>query len=122
MQLDEEIINSCLASPDALSKEEYPVLENLSAAFVFSCLPIPKEDENPEYVYIDYKNLRKTKPMEASGFVSQWNLAWESGNFKYELFHDKMPKELSWIDQYSDKNIYLVPLYSFHKYSCSAPL
>ncbi len=122
IELDEEIINSCLASSDELTKKEFPVLQNFSSAFIFNSLPIPTDDEIPEYVYINYKDLKKTEPLEADGLVAQWNLAWESGSYRYGLFQNKIPKWLSWLSRFSDKDIYLVPNHSFHRYTFYAPL
>ena len=106
--LSQDLINSYLAVPDDLSKEEYPLLQNLSAAFIFNCLPVPSSEEQPEYIYVDFEDMQNSnKIQEVRVFISQWNFAWESGSYRHDLFRQDIPKELSWLSSFSGKNIYL---------------
>ncbi len=107
----ERLHKSELITPEEVDTEYYPVLRNLSSAFIFSLLPIPKSRKSPEFIYV--KELsHKDRWMELSNFITQWNTAWEPAHLRLDMFYEEVPKELEWLKNYEDSNIYLLP---FHK-------
>lgn len=92
-----------------IDRNEYPCLQNLSSAFFFKYLPVPKSTGNPEFVYLKQKDNSSDSYHELSGLTSMWNQAWESGHLRYELFKDDLPSNFKWLSKYSDRNIYFIP-------------
>lgn len=103
-----QIHESEIANADEIDAEHYPVLRNLSSAFIYSLLPIPESKKHPEFIYI--KELsKKDRWMELSNFIAQWNNAWEPAHLRLDMFYDEVPEELNWLKEYEDDNIYLLP-------------
>jgi len=127
-QIREELINFHLATNGELSKDEYPLLQNISAAFIYNCLPIPEIDSKPEYIYIHSdKSLKKgffhnQVSNNVQLLISKWNMAWESGHYRYDILHEDIPNDLKWLEKFTDKNIFLIPRFSYHRYAAFSPL
>jgi hypothetical protein len=109
----EEIIKEELASGEELNPEHYPVLRNLSSAFIYDLLPVPESRKNPEFVYVKEIN-NKDKWMEISSFIAKWNFVWEAARLRLDILHDEIPEDLTWLKDNEESNIYLLP---HHKHS-----
>lgn len=91
------------------SPDDFPNLYNISSAFFFQYQLVPNEVKSPEYVYVPQALLPDKRRSELDIFMSEWNICWESAQLRHDLFHDKIPNELSWIRTYEGQNIYLIP-------------
>ena len=112
---------SHLARADELTPDIFPRLGNISAAFFFQFLPVPVNSlPPPEYVYIS------TMPPDigVEVFIGEWNLAWESGPLRNQMFQDfgKVPRKLKWITKFEETNFRFVPLENSCRYPGYAPL
>ena len=107
-----EIKKTNLATPEELDPEHYPVLRNLSSAFIYDLLPVPESRKNPEFVYV--KEFTKDRWLEINNFIVQWNNVWEQAHLRLDILYDQIPEELNWIKDHEDSNIYLLP---HHKHS-----
>lgn len=116
---------SPIAQGEDIEAEVFPQLYNLSAAFIYSFLPYPKKREHPEYVYLDLpicRNRQTDSDTELLVKIRSWNYAWESGQLRYDVFERELPQPLKWLENYRDRNVYLLPKTSFHHYEAHAPL
>ena len=111
---------SPLASQDELGADDFPCLNNLSAAFVYQYLPVPIEPlPAAEYVHV---------PIDPNdngtiGWLFKWNVAWEASPKRFHMFdeHD-VPEHLRWLDRLEGHNICLVPNVQADPYTAYAPL
>jgi hypothetical protein len=104
---DIEIWESNLITEEEITSENYPLLYNLSSALMYQFLPRPLTSKPPEYVHIPMSNLDNVDSSDL--FISNWNLAWESAQIRYKIFEQDIPKSLRWLENFKDKNIYLIP-------------
>jgi hypothetical protein len=89
-----------------IDSEAFPRLSNMSAGFLFNAVARPERPEPPEYVVIPMSN----GALEIAGAVGQWNLQWESAQFRRRFFdEDDLPRPLSRLAGLGDVNIMLVP-------------
>lgn len=88
-----EIKNEMLLNETEFSREDFPNLYNLSSAFIFGHLPIPKEKKRPEFVFLKdyYKNLKRRAEKEL--LIAEWNMIWEVGHLRADFFWEKLPAE-----------------------------
>ena len=102
-------------------RDLFPNLWNLSSAFFFGHLPVPKDNKKPEFVFIKdyYEEKRFT---EKSMTIAEWNMIWEVGHLRTDFFWRKLPKELEWLKKYEGENIYLVPDQKDYPYQTYCPL
>jgi hypothetical protein len=112
---------SHLAQPDELTRDVFPRLGNISAAFFFQFLPIPVNPLSaPEYVYIP------TTPRDIGEevFIGEWNMAWESGPLRKQMFHEfrRIPRKLKWTTKFKETDLRFVPLENNCRYPGYAPL
>jgi DNA-binding CsgD family transcriptional regulator len=96
-----------------LDPEEYPRLSTISAASFYSFVPVLSTPTTPELVYVPEPKGGDGR-LSFFGAVGQWNLLWESGSIRQELFADQRadwPSTLQWLfeEKYKDRNILLVP-------------
>lgn len=86
--------------------EEFPSLKNMSAGFLFSGVVRPLEPAPPEYVALSMAR----SDMELVGAVGQWNMLWESAQFRRRFFDiDDLPKPMAKIADLGDVNVTFVP-------------
>src|SRR5688572_18545857 len=100
-QIDDSF--SHLARPDELTRDVFPELGNLSAAWMFQFLPIPADDLSPpQYVYIP----TTPRDIAVEVFIAQWNIAWESGPLRHQMFYNhprvRIPRKLKWIRRFEE--------------------
>lgn len=91
----DEILNK-----DEFDRKEFPYLWNLSSAFVFDKLPIPKIKKEPEFVFFKdfYKKKKHTSENEIT--IAEWNMVWEVGHLRADFFREKLPVELKWLKKF----------------------
>ena len=78
-----------LLNENDFDRDMFPNLWNLSSAFIYSHLPIPKEVKRPEFVFVnDIKE--KAKFTESVMFIAEWNTIWESAQLRTDFFWRKM--------------------------------
>lgn len=109
---------SYLADSDELTPDTFPALYNLSAAFFFQFLPIPKDQTTPEYVYVPLKK----RDWAVEAIIAEWNLAWESGILRHEMFRAKSKPEYRWLDRFPKHDLRFVPLRGQSRYPGYASL
>jgi len=116
---------SVLATGDELDSKVYPELTNISAAFFYSYVPVPKISKYPEFVFVPIKASNPfgvdedTKRLLA---MSGWNLMWEAAQIRPDFFESQLPDSLRWLAKYRDQNLYLVPDIKPHRYEAYIPL
>lgn len=113
-----------LAQPYEVTPEFFPALRNISAAFLFQFLPIPKTRTIPEFVYVP---IRKLVDFRRTGVIAEWNLAWESGVLRHDMFKGKgrsRPRYgYGWLERFpAGHDLRLVPLVGRTRYQGYAPL
>lgn len=114
--LDKELTEGYLAKGEALDPDAFPCLTNVSAAFFHDFINKPKKQLPPEFAYISFDpNSRHKSSVEENPsipvelLVAQWNMLWESGHLRSDLFRSKLPEELRWLTSFQDTNLYLLP-------------
>jgi hypothetical protein len=115
-----------IAKGEELHPDAFPVLYNLSSAFIYRFMLQSPERRLPEYIYINPNSHQFLDHREHTLHVwyeiLRWNLAWEAGHLRHAMFGDELPSSLKWLHPFQDQNIYLVPRFSFHRYEAYAPL
>lgn len=92
---------------DEATPEEFPCLQNISAGFLFGGMIRPLEPAPPEYVTLSMPHLNR---LEISGTVGQWNVLWESAQFRRRFFSmGDLPEPMAKIADLGDVNITFVP-------------
>ncbi len=87
--------------------EEFPCLRNISAGFLFSGVVRPLQPAPPEYVALA---MPHTLDMKLVGAVGQWNMLWESAQFRRRFFDlDDLPEPMAKIADLGDVNVTFVP-------------
>lgn len=122
-RMDNDLHMNLIAHGEDLVTENYPVLHNISSAFLFRFIFVPKDRVSPEYVYVKWENgITDNTDAKYKVSISQWNIAWEAGQIRHDMFENDLPEKLKWITNYRDSNIYLLPEGSFHRYNSYSPL
>ena len=106
------IANIELASGDQLDRDVFPQLYNMSSAFVYQFMPQPLSSNLPEFVYIPFKTHQKRGDSywrDCHLALTEWNMSWEAGQLRHELFENKLPAQLKWLERFEDANLYLLP-------------
>jgi len=114
-----------LATGEALHIDVFPQLYNISAAFFYRFLPRPVHRRAPEYVYVptagegqDAQDATRSTLLH----TAEWNMTWEAGRLRQDMFAEKLPSRLQWLRDYEEENIYLVPRVWEHHYYAYTPL
>jgi len=90
------------------NRDEFPHLYNLSSAFFYSQIPVPREYKKPEFVFIkDYSSFKRHSEITVT--IAEWNMIWESGHLRADFFWQKLPTKLNWLKKFEGVNLYLVP-------------
>jgi len=100
-----------LLNEDNFDPDEFPLLHNLSGAFIYQFIPKPKDNQLAEHVYVnDYRN--KKVPIDSQNrlklAISEWNTIWEVGYLRYDVFWRTLPESLRWLKRFADRNIYFL--------------
>lgn len=104
-ELDAWRRNDVFVPTDEVNADSYPRLKNMSAGFLFRAVIQPIQPDRPEYVAIPMLN-----DLAMAGVVGQWNLLWESAQFRRRFFdEDELPRQLRKIVDLGDVNVTLVP-------------
>ncbi|MFZ2174761.1 MAG: sigma-70 family RNA polymerase sigma factor [Rhodococcus sp. (in: high G+C Gram-positive bacteria)] len=99
---DNVFLPEAKATPD-----EFPSLYNLSAGLMFGGVVRPLEPASPEYVAL---SMPHTPDLELAGAVGQWNMLWESAQFRRRFFDvDDLPDQLAKVAELGDVNVTFVP-------------
>ena len=97
--------NGVFLPTDEVNAESYPRLKNMSAGFLFRAVVHPIQPARAEYVAIPMLD-----DLTIAGVVGQWNLLWESAQFRRRFFdEDELPGQLRKIADLGDVNVSLVP-------------
>jgi hypothetical protein len=120
---ENDLIQSHLASGEEIGSDRFPELSTLSAAFFFDFVPVAKQPERPELVFIPTSDETR---LERLGTMASWNFLWEAGQFRKEAFQNfrmaqESPSLSKWIESLPDSNAYLIPE-TPSKYDAYAPL
>jgi len=120
----EEIRKDNLLDEKEFNRDEFPMLRNLSTAFMYKFVARPQKEMLPEYVYVDnyYDNYKKKRNTELHVAISQWNIFWEAGQLRYDFFQEDLPKSLKWLKKFRNRNIYLLPYKPNNRYYTYEPL
>jgi hypothetical protein len=118
-----------LAKGKELLPENFPSLYNLSAAFLFDFVLRPRQILPPEFVYVlidGKKYLDVNGSLKTLLTITQWNALWEAGHLRSEylpsVIRRDFAKELMWLSEIKDANIYLIPDGRRSKYDAFKPL
>lgn len=103
------IVKEDLLDVDKIDSEYFPALQNISSAAIYRFLPVPSKRKPPEFIYVKKLQNAAKNFNELSGFIARWNLAWEAAHLRYDILYDEIPKEIGWLSECEDQNIYLLP-------------
>jgi hypothetical protein len=123
-QFDEqEFIQSHLATGEELASDRFPQLSTLSSAFFYDFVPVAREPELPEVVFVP---TTEDTRLETIGTMASWNFLWEAAQYRKEAFEnmrraDETPELARWINALPNANAYLIPE-TPSKYDAYAPL
>ncbi len=101
---------------------EYPHLTNFPAGAFYKCLPIPTKRKPPEFVLFNPPTRESGRYWEVAVPLSEWNMAWESGQDRINLFWDRLPTELQWLQRFDECNLYVLPSGKGMEYYTYGPL
>lgn len=90
------------------NRDEFPHLYNLSSAFFFDQIPVPKDYKEPEFVFLkDYSDFKRHSDITVT--IAEWNMIWEAGHLRADFFWQKLPEKLEWLKNFEGSNLYLIP-------------
>ncbi len=120
---ENELLQSHLAVGEDLDPQRFPHLSTISSAFFYDFVPVAKEPERPELIFVPTDDNDR---LEVLGTMASWNFLWEAAQYRKEAFQSfRMAKEnprlSEWIATLPDANAYLIPETS-SKYDAYAPL
>lgn len=108
----------------ARDPEQFPEFTHFPVCALLTYVPVPQEPQPfPEYVYVPapgrgYSDEEELKYRIA---ICNWNLAWEAGTLRHELFESELPPRLDWLKRYAGRNLTLLPREDC-SYAASGPL
>ncbi len=107
-EYDEDFFkNFELAYGDELDPEIFPQLYNISSAFLYQYIFRPLSESSPEFVYVPFQAHKVTTDEDVA--IHKWNMSWEAGQLRSELFEDDLPAQLKWLEKFDGANLYLLP-------------
>jgi hypothetical protein len=107
-QYDEDFFKKFeLASGDELDPDIFPQLYNISSAFLYQYIFRPLSESPPEFVYVPFQAHEVTTEEDLA--FHKWNMCWEEGQLRGELFEDELPAQLKWLKKFEGANLYLLP-------------
>lgn len=111
-----------LAEEEDLDPARYPGIFSIpGGGALFRCIPCPKNPLPPEYVQVPVAD-GSPKHLELTGVLAAWNFAWEAAELRPHVAGEDLPAEWSWVANYPDRNLYLIPRADTHPYTAYAPL
>ena len=87
------IVEHELASGDDLNPEFFPQLYNVSSAFMYQYMLRPKSESRLELVYVPFESYQNKFNDDWAKYelaVTNWNLCWEAGQLRCEMFEDSI--------------------------------
>jgi len=106
-EYESRIIRDELAGGDDLDPEIYPRLYNISSAFIYQYMCRPLNEKAPEFVYVPFRSHKATSEEDVA--IHEWNMSWEAGQLRNEIFEDRLPAKLEWLKKFDGANLYLLP-------------
>jgi hypothetical protein len=108
-----------LATEDEVDPEHFPLLYNLSPAFIFQFVLVRTPDSTPpEYVYVrthEDLGLKGDDLHRHRVFLTEWNSLWEAGSERTGILREDIPASLDWLmDLQTD--VRLVPRDKHNRY------
>lgn len=116
------------AREDQLNGDEYPNCYNVSAGLMgWRFLPVPETPPRlPEYVHIPvprFGDVADEESWRLVNFTTRWNLAWEAGPLRTQLFEEAdVPERLRWLDKHPGVDFRLIPQGAANPYVAYEPL
>ncbi len=114
-----------LAPKDELTPELHPRLGTFPG-MLMRFLPVMKVLPPTEYVRLPPGCFQASESLPAehveSLFCTEWNMAWEAGPIREQVFERKVPPSLQWIHRYPEKNFAFVPSSGPARYAEFSPL
>lgn len=107
-QFIQKEVTEAIVTDTEFDRDEFPNLWNLSSAFLFGQLPVPKENKTPEFVFLQDYDFQKGYS-ENIVTIAEWNMVWEVAHLRSDFFWQKLPSGLDWLKNFEDINLYLVP-------------
>lgn len=103
--------DDALCPDDRSTPDQYPVLTNISAGFMYSKMVRPLDPAPPEYVTVPMEPwLLLDQRANLGVAVARWNLLWEAGQLRRRFFdRDDLPEPLAALSDLGDVNLTLVP-------------
>lgn len=108
-----------LAREEDIDRDNYPELYNISSAFFYELVPRPIHTSAPEFVYVDSNTINNA---EREVQIYEWNLMWEAGHLRQNIFYEKLPEEIKRLFPDENSNLYLLPFHKDHHYHSYAAL
>jgi hypothetical protein len=100
----------------------FPGLFTSSPAIVWKFVYRPYINRTPEFVYVPFRKCKSLDHItKEDDFIYRWNLAWESGHCRADVFAGHLPSKLDWLSKFAGSNVYLLPD-SQPKYEAYSPL
>jgi len=94
-----------LEFPD--DREEFPCSGTLPPSLIYRLLPVPINQKPAEFIHFNYDESKRDHEVET--FIFEWNIAWETGHLRYQMFQKRIPKQLGWLKDYHDSNLFIIP-------------
>lgn len=88
---------------DERTPARFPSMRTLSAAFMYSFVPVPDENLVPEFVTVPVRDIHERL------FVAEWNWMWEAGCLRTMRDERDLPKGFKWLRRFRGHNLYLLP-------------
>lgn len=110
---------SIIARGEDLDPDTFPSLGTISAAFIYQCLPHRADEPRaPEYVYVRCPS----RAFKDYAELAMWNLKWEAGSERNELWAHELPRVLRRVRTHPDTDFRFVPWTGSTRYAAYAPL
>lgn len=83
-----------LATGEELEPEVFPDLGSISAAFLYSFLPIPTQPLPSEYVWV-VDGAKPRRSSAAMAAIAWWNMTWEAAHLRSDVVDRRLRRTLS---------------------------
>jgi hypothetical protein len=118
-------LGSGLAPKEELTPDLHPRVGTFPGMFL-KFLPVMTTTPPTEYVRLPAGCFQASDNLPAEAveglFCTQWNLAWESGPIREQIYERKIPESLRWIHRYPERNFAFVPGTGSARYAEFSPL
>ena len=118
------ICSGNVVTGEDLQPEVYPEFTSMPPELLVRFVPIPAQVPQAEFLYVpSTAPPRDTdEQIKTALFVNEWNICWESGQLRHQMFGEDVPQCLQWLRNYADRNVFLLPRGATHQYHALAPL